>query len=120
MWVLVVDDDPHVRFAMARVLGRAAARVNTVASLSHGLELLAQGGPQVVLLDWCVLNGMTALEFAQRCGVPVVFHTASPEAVPPGWWVVAKPAPPALIIQALEAAAAGAAPERVDRLNRPG
>ena len=76
--VLVVDDEPGVRFALTEVLGDRGYRVISAASGEQALRLLA--GVDVVVTD-LVMPGMDGLDLvsaiaARAPGVPVILLTA--------------------------------------------
>jgi CheY-like chemotaxis protein len=49
--VLIIDDDQRVRDALALLLGRAGAVVDTAASAEVARTRIAQGGPDAVVCD---------------------------------------------------------------------
>jgi DNA-binding NarL/FixJ family response regulator len=64
--VLVVDDEPYVRSALARTLRRSVGRVLLAACAEEAERLLARHGVDVVLADQG-LPGVTGLELLARC-----------------------------------------------------
>lgn len=63
--VLCVEDNPYGRAVLNTVLGEFGHRVTFAGSGEAALELLSQGGHDVVLMD-VVLPGMDGLETARR------------------------------------------------------
>ena len=88
MFVLVVDDEFLIRWAIARTLSDAGHRVAEAADGAAAIQLLSEGAvPDVVLLD-CRLpdtHGLSLLAWIRRLcpGTAVVMMTAdaSPETV---------------------------------------
>lgn len=83
MRILVVDDHPLIREALASVLHRlgAAVEVDTAADCAQGFERAAQGAePDLLLLDLALpgLSGLAALEaWRARCpSLPVIVLSA--------------------------------------------
>src|SRR5437660_8691866 len=60
--LLVVDDDEHVRRALARVLRRTRARLLTAASGEEGLAILEKEKADVVVSDFR-MPGMNGVQF---------------------------------------------------------
>jgi two-component system response regulator AtoC len=78
MTILVVDDDPGVRFALTEVLGERGHRVVTAASGHEALGKLE--GVDVVVTD-LAMPGMDGLELVSRIAerdpaLPVILVTA--------------------------------------------
>ena len=63
--ILVVDDEPHVREAVQRVLEREGYQVTTVADGETALDLISQQKPDVVLLD-IIMPGISGREVCQK------------------------------------------------------
>jgi CheY-like chemotaxis protein len=83
-YVLVVDDDPDGRDAVARYLERSGHHVQCVPNGREALNALSETTPDVVVLDVMMpeLDGITFLEVI-RCylrwsSVPVILLTALP------------------------------------------
>ncbi len=82
---LVVDDDPHIRDLVARVLRRHGYDVRTAADGTEALAEVARDVPAVVVSD-LVMPGMSGLELAGRLRaaavpLPVVLFSASADPV---------------------------------------
>jgi DNA-binding response OmpR family regulator len=77
--VLVVEDDPYVRMAVAHVLRREGMRVFEAVDGDGALAALAADPPDAVVLDW-MMPGVDGLEVLRRLrrhsGVPVLMLTA--------------------------------------------
>lgn len=63
--VLVIDDEPELRDALATVLEFAHDTVDLAATAEEGLELAVERNPDVVILD-LTLPGMSGLEACRR------------------------------------------------------
>lgn len=63
--VLVVDDNPHLRVASARVMKQAGYRVIEASSGEEALIRIRESRPQIVLLD-VELGGMTGFEVCRQ------------------------------------------------------
>lgn len=79
MQILLVDDDPEIRFLASFVLEQAGHAVTSADSGARGIELGAAGGFELVLLDYR-LGDMTGERVLDRLRVrrpelPVVFLT---------------------------------------------
>ena len=79
-WVAIVDDDPSVRSALARVLRTAGLTVETYATAHEYLSASIDREPSCLVLD-VHLGGMTGFDLhdrliAQGSHVHVVFITA--------------------------------------------
>jgi CheY-like chemotaxis protein len=61
--ILIIDDDPAVSRTLSLILTRAGYRVSTAAGGRKGLELLANGGIDLVLTDIIMpeLDGIEAI-----------------------------------------------------------
>jgi len=82
-WVAIVDDDPSVRSALARVLRTAGIAVETYASAHEYLSASLDREPACLVLD-VHLGGMTGFDLHDRLlasgsAVAVVFITAHDE-----------------------------------------
>lgn len=82
-WIAIVDDDPSVRGALARVLGTTGLGVATFASAAEYLSASMGREPVCLVLD-VHLGGMTGFDLhdrliAQGSHVHVVFITAHDE-----------------------------------------
>jgi excisionase family DNA binding protein len=80
--VLVVDDEKVVRDVVRRLLEPESYRVATASDAEQGLDYVAQGPPDVVLLD-LKMPGMNGVEFLRRLrkehgDVPVLIITGYP------------------------------------------
>jgi len=78
--VLVIDDDPSLRFALEAVLADGGLAVTTCADGASGLQAFEATGADVVLTD-LAMPGMDGLEVLTRlraldAGVPVIMLTA--------------------------------------------
>jgi DNA-binding NarL/FixJ family response regulator len=116
--VLLVDDHPHVRMALAEVLDDEAD-LTVVGQCSDGSEVVAAAerlGPDVVCMDVSMplMDGLTATGAlrARRSDVPVVLLTAGPTARPEvaaagAQALVPKTADPDSLLRCLRAVASG-------------
>jgi len=82
-WVAIVDDDPSVRSALARVLRTAGIAVETYASAHEYLSASLDREPACLVLD-VHLGGMSGFDMHDRLlasgsAVAVVFITAHEE-----------------------------------------
>jgi FixJ family two-component response regulator len=82
-WVAIVDDDPSVRSALARVLRTAGIAVETYATAHEYLSATMEREPTCLVLD-VHLGGMTGFDLHDRLlaagsRVTVVFITAHDE-----------------------------------------
>jgi FixJ family two-component response regulator len=82
-WVAIVDDDPSVRSALARVLRTAGITVETYATAHEYLSASPERDPSCLVLD-VHLGGMTGFDLHDRLvasgsGVSVLFITAHDE-----------------------------------------
>jgi CheY-like chemotaxis protein len=64
--VLVVDDEPHVRDLVTRILVHRGYRVQTASDGEQALSLLAAGGRVDAILTDTVMPQMSGPEFARR------------------------------------------------------
>lgn len=79
-WVAIIDDDPSVRAALARVLRTAGITVETYATAHEYLSASPDREPSCLVLD-VHLGGMTGFDLHDRLvasgsGVSVLFITA--------------------------------------------
>jgi FixJ family two-component response regulator len=82
-WIAIVDDDPAVLKALARLLGTRALKTKTYQSARLFLASLADGPPDCLILD-LQMPEMTGLELQQdlaRKGIriPTIIITAHDE-----------------------------------------
>lgn len=80
--VLVIDDDPGLSGLLAEYLGGRGLRVLTACSGADGLERLAGGGVDIVVLDVMMpgMDGFDVLREIRRQGpMPVIMLTARGE-----------------------------------------
>ena len=79
----VVDDDEHVRAFLADVLTALGHRVETLDGAEAALAALAEGAPDLVLIDFAMpgMNGAELAAGAARAppGLPIVFVTGFAE-----------------------------------------
>lgn len=83
--VLVVDDDPEIRSLLARYLEGQGFRVSTAANRSECEKRLAEGNPELVVLDVMLPDG-SGLDICRglqdrRPHIPVILLTALKEDV---------------------------------------
>jgi len=81
--VLVVDDEKMIRDLLRRLLEREGYRVVTASEGGEGLDHVAHGPPDVVLLD-LKMAGMSGVEFLRRfreehADIPVLVVTGYPD-----------------------------------------
>jgi DNA-binding NtrC family response regulator len=77
--IVVVDDDPSIRFAVQAYLGRRDYQVILAGSCAEALQVLGSSRPDVALLDYELPDG-TALDLLPRlrdAGIPMVVLTAN-------------------------------------------
>jgi FixJ family two-component response regulator len=72
-WIAIVDDDPSVLKALARLLRTHACRSKTYESAQAFLEALPGGLPECLIVDWQMpkMNGLELLENLRRRGIQV-------------------------------------------------
>lgn len=79
MHILLVDDDPEIRFLAGFVLEQAGHRVTAAETGARGIELGSEGGFDLVLLDYRLgdMNGDAVLGALRERhpGLPVAFLT---------------------------------------------
>jgi DNA-binding response OmpR family regulator len=80
--ILVIDDDPSVRYMLSRILVEEGYEVQAAPNGREGLDLVVAGEVDLVLLDWKMpgLNGEDTLKELSflRPTVPVIIITAYP------------------------------------------
>lgn len=104
MRILLVDDDVLVLRALGRLLRSKGYDVR--AQSEHAAALIvAETWAEVALVD-IDMPERSGPELARMFppGLPVVFHTGNPDAVPGGAWFVEKPASVERIVDALAVA----------------
>jgi FixJ family two-component response regulator len=67
-WIAIVDDDPSVLKALARLLRSHACHAKTFESAHAFLEALPGGLPECLVVDWQMpeMNGLELLEHLSR------------------------------------------------------
>ena len=82
MKILLVEDEEAIREMVAMALERADFEVQLAPETGSAEQLLAEGLPDLILLDW-MLPGMSGIEYARRLrkddytrDVPVIMLTA--------------------------------------------
>ncbi len=78
--ILVIEDDPGVARLEQIHLKRAGYGVMTVAAPKEALEQIMRGGIDLIVLDYCLPDGATGLEFYKElkgtgCDIPVIMVT---------------------------------------------
>jgi CheY-like chemotaxis protein len=80
--LLLVEDDPDIQIVARTALRRAGFTVTVASHGSAGLEAVATGRPDVILLDW-MMPEMDGPEVCRRlknnpatADIPVIFLTA--------------------------------------------
>lgn len=76
--ILVIDDDPDIRFFCSTVLGGAGYRVLTADSGESGLEMAQTEKPDLVILDIIMEHLDSGYRVAQALGrgVPVILFSS--------------------------------------------
>jgi CheY-like chemotaxis protein len=81
--ILIVDDDPSIRYMLGRVLQDEGYRVVAAANGREGLKIAATGEINLALLDWKMpgLNGEDTLKELRLLhpSLPVIMITAYPQ-----------------------------------------
>jgi FixJ family two-component response regulator len=72
-WIAIVDDDPSVLKALARLLRTHACRPKTYESAQAFLEALPGGLPECLVVDWHMpeMDGLELLEHLRCRGIQV-------------------------------------------------
>ena len=80
--ILVVDDEPHIRRVLEAMLGKEGFEVHSVSDGEEGLQAIAAGGVDLVILD-LLMPGTHGLEVLakirndpERGSTPVIILTA--------------------------------------------
>jgi DNA-binding NtrC family response regulator len=78
--ILVVDDEPHIRYLIQKVLLEEQLEVDAVSSAMEALEKLEASPVDLAIVDLC-LPDMTGLDLAEAIrmldpGTPVIMITA--------------------------------------------
>ena len=83
--ILVVEDEPEIRELLSFTLARAGYEARGAESAEQALQMLDDGIPHVMLVDW-MLPGMSGVELARRlrqeeltADVPIIMLTARGE-----------------------------------------
>jgi two-component system phosphate regulon response regulator PhoB len=83
--ILIVEDEPAIREMVVMSLERAGYEMVQAASAEEAEQVLANGLPALILLDW-MLPGMSGIELARRLrrddytrDVPIIMLTARSE-----------------------------------------
>jgi CheY-like chemotaxis protein len=63
--VLVIDDDADIRDSLTLILSLEHYTVRVAETRDHGMDVLAYGEPDVILLDW-FMPGMPVEEFVAK------------------------------------------------------
>jgi FixJ family two-component response regulator len=66
-WIAIVDDDPSVLKALARLLGTRSFKTRTYASAADFLVALADGSPECLIVD---------LQMPEKTGLELQHHLA--------------------------------------------
>jgi two-component system, OmpR family, alkaline phosphatase synthesis response regulator PhoP len=103
--VLVVDDEPDIRYLLAVVLERAGYEVIEAAHGGPALEQVRSSQPRLVITDR-MMPGMSGAELIERlradedtAGIPIVMLTATPVGEPSADVVLMKPFDPDEMIE---------------------
>ena len=110
--LLLVEDEPLVAFDNEHVLSDAGYRVvATVDRVADALDVLAEGGVDLVLVDVNLADGsgVDVARAARKGGVPVMFVTGAcpPEAIELAAGCLSKPYNPRTLLTAIGAIEAG-------------
>ena len=96
-WVLIVDDDDHIRETLSELVEMAGCRARGATNGAEALEILAGGLPCLIILDLLmpVMSGQELVEAMRRvpafAAVPIVISTSAPDRAPAGLPVIPKP-----------------------------
>lgn len=79
--ILVVDDDPDIRYALSLCLRKEGYEVQTAANRAEGMAALAAGSPDLLVLDVMMElpdDGIAMAQELRRTGVtlPIVMLTS--------------------------------------------
>lgn len=85
--VLIVDDEPHIRTALRRILELEGYRVDTAADGQSALDLVKNEAPDLLLLD-IMMPGISGREVCQEVrriapAAKVIYFTAKAEPMNP-------------------------------------
>ncbi len=87
--VLIVEDQALLAMELEAILGDTCEVVGCAMDRAGALEMADRRRPDLALVDINLLDGMTGPEIAeylvQAHGSAVIFLTANPEQVPPGF-----------------------------------
>lgn len=86
-YVLIVDDEPHIRTALRRILELEGYRVETAADGQSALDLVKNEAPDLLLLD-IMMPGISGREVCQEVrriapAAKVIYFTAKAEPMNP-------------------------------------
>jgi CheY-like chemotaxis protein len=86
--VLIVDDEPHIRYLLEMKLRHAGYTVLTATNGDQGYEIAAEHAPDVIVTDF-QMPGFTGLELCQKlaanpatAAIPAVMLTARGHRIP--------------------------------------
>jgi PAS domain S-box-containing protein len=111
--ILLVEDEPSVRYIMRRTLEEAGYTVHEAGSTDEALTLLARGSPISLVLTDVIIPGGGGRELAdrmaeQRPGIPVLFTSGYTDGdierrglIRPGSAFLQKPVSPEALVQAV-------------------
>ena len=112
MRILYLEDEAIIAMETVEVLkDMGFTAINMAYSLPMAEKFMAEGKPDIALLDVNLSHGRTSFELGQKLlseGVPVVFATGYASAslpADPRAMVIEKPVTPAMLERALEEAA---------------
>lgn len=120
--ILVVEDEAFLRLDLADTLHAVGARVVCAAAASEALSALASTQLSAAVLDVRLRDGDCApvCQSLRERNVPFLFYTGCQD-VPDGYAgvpIIAKPAPLARLIEALEALCQGPSELQTSRLQQ--
>lgn len=85
--ILVVDDEPHLRMALRRILEQVGYRVDTAADGQSALDLVEKEAPDLLLLDIMMpgISGREVCHEVRRIAptAKVIYFTAKAEPMNP-------------------------------------